>query len=205
ALRAAHRVYSRSAGRWPDLGENLRMPLFEFLETLLKGGSDVAPGMGDTESVRTIAVLLEGISPERARFLAAFAYLMARVAHADFHVSSEELDRIRETLQVRAQLPASQAEAVAELARRQTVHEGSTEDFLVTREFRRIATREEMLQLLDCLFAVAASHHSISVIEDNTIRQIASELNLEHREFIAIRSNYKDQLAVFQLDPPTMQ
>lgn len=181
------------------------MALFEFLEILLKGGSDVAEGIGDTESVRKIATLLEGVSPERARFLAAFAYLMARVAHADFHVSNEELERIRETLQTHAELPADQAEAVAELARRQTVHEGSTEDFLVTREFRRIATRQEMLQLLDCLFAVAASHHSISVVEDNTIRQIASELNLEHREFIAIRSQYRDHLAVFQLDPPAAQ
>ncbi len=181
------------------------MPLFDFLESLLKGSPDAASGTGDTESVRKIASLLEGLTPDRARFLGAFSYLMARVAHADFHVSDEELAQISGVLQRHSALPAEQAEAVAELARRQTVHEGSTEDFLVTREFRRIATREEMLQLLDCLFAVAASHHSISVVEDNSIRQIASELNLEHREFIEIRSRYRDQLAVFQLEPPTLQ
>lgn len=178
------------------------MPLFELLESLLKGGSDLPSGSGDTESVRKIVGLLEGLSAERARFLAAFAYLMARVAHADFHVSREELAEMREILEARGSLPPAQAEAVAELARHQTVHEGSTEDFLVTREFRRIASREEMLHLLDCLFAVAASHHAISVVEDNTIRQIASELNLEHREFIEVRTRYRDQLAVFQLDPP---
>lgn len=178
------------------------MPLFEFLESLLKGGADLPPGAGDTESVRKIANLLEGVSSDRARFLAAFAYLMARVAHADFHVSDEELASIREILETRGGLPPAQAEAVAELAKHQTVHEGSTEDFLVTREFRRIASREEMLHLLDCLFAVAAAHHAISVVEDNAIRQIASELNLEHREFIEIRTRYRDHLAVFQLDPP---
>lgn len=178
------------------------MALFDFLESLLKGGTQAAPGQGDTESVRKIAALLEGVSPERARFLAAFAYLMARVAHADFHVSDEELASIGGILEEHGELPPNQAQAVAELARRQTVHEGSTEDFLVTREFRRIATREEMLHLLDSLFAVASSHHSISVVEDNAIRQIASELNLEHHEFIRVRSRYRDQLAVFQLGLP---
>ncbi len=181
------------------------MPFFDFIETLVKGGPGPAGGPANTESVRRIALLLQQMDPDRARFLAAFAYLMARVAHADFHVSDEELGRMAEILQHHAALPVDQAEAVAELARQQTVHEGSTEDFLVTREFRRIATREEMLQLLDCLFAVAASHHSISVVEDNAIRQIASELNLEHREFIEIRSRYRNQLAVFQLDSPSVQ
>jgi len=181
------------------------MAFFDFLESFLKGVIEETPGSGDTESVRKIVALLDGVSPDRARFLAAFAYLMARVAHADFDVSDKELAHIRQILEVRGTLPASQAEAVAELARRQTVHEGSTEDFLVTREFRRIATRDEMLHLLDCLFAVAASHDAISVVEDNTIRQIASELNLEHHEFIVIRSRYRDKLAVFQLDVPSTQ
>jgi uncharacterized tellurite resistance protein B-like protein len=178
------------------------MPIFEFLESLLKGNPAPEPGSGDTESVRRIAALLQGLSSERARFLGAFAYLMARVAHADFHISDEELAHMREILELRGELPPDQAEAVVELARSQTVHEGSTEDFLVTREFRRIATRDEMLHLLDCLFAVAAAHHAITVVEDNAIRQIASELLLEHREFIEVRSRYREHLDVFRLDPP---
>ena len=174
------------------------MAFFEFLDSLLKGGASQANTVGDTESVRKIVELLEGTSPERARFLGAFAYLLARVAHADFHVSEEEISKMREILRERGGLPPSQAEAVAELAKQQNIHEGSTEDFLVTREFRRIATREEMLHLLDCLFALSASHGDVSVIEDNTIRQIASELNLEHHEFIQIRSRYRDNLEIFR-------
>ena len=72
----------------------------------------------------------------------------------------------------------------------------------MTREFRRIASREEMLQLLDCLFALSAAQDSISVVEDNAIRQIASELNLEHHEVIQVRSRYRDQLEIFQLGVP---
>lgn len=174
------------------------MVLFDFIDSLLKGASGSGSPMGDTDSVRQIARLLEGVSPERARFLGAFAYLMARVARADFHVSDAELAKMREVLVRLGGLPVEQAEAVAELARQQSVHEGSTEDFLVTREFRRIATREEMIQLLGCLFAVSAVEDSISVVENNEIRQIASELNLEHHEFIEVRARYRDQLEIFQ-------
>ncbi|MDZ7638977.1 MAG: TerB family tellurite resistance protein [Bryobacterales bacterium] len=174
------------------------MAIFDFIDSLLKGASGASSPVGDTESVRKIVRLLEGMSPERARFLGAMAYLMARVAHADFHVSEEELAKMREVLQTHGGLPEEQAEAVAELARQQSVHEGSTEDFLVTREFKRIATRDEMLHLLDCLFALSATEDSISVVEESAIRQIASELNLEHREFIAVKSRYRDRLEVFQ-------
>ncbi|MCC6264965.1 MAG: TerB family tellurite resistance protein [Bryobacterales bacterium] len=174
------------------------MAFFDFIDSLLKGASGAGTPVGDTDSVRKIARLLDGVDPERARFLGAFAYLMARVAHADFHVSDEELAKMRAVLMRKGGLPPEQAEAVAELAREQSVHEGSTEDFLVTREFRRIASREQMLQLLDCLFAVSAAQDSISVVEDNAIRQIASELNLEHHEFIQVRSRYRDQLEIFQ-------
>ena len=34
---------------------------------------------------------LDHMEPNRARFLAAFAYLLGRVAHADQHVSPEEV------------------------------------------------------------------------------------------------------------------
>jgi uncharacterized tellurite resistance protein B-like protein len=68
----------------------------------------------------------------------------------------------------------------------------------VTREFSRIATREEKLALLDCLFAVAAAEDGISATEDNEIRQIVNELGLGHPDFIAVRSRWKDQLTVLK-------
>ena len=63
-----------------------------------------------------------------------------------------------------------------------------------------MATHEQKLALLDCLFAVSAADTSISTIEDNVIRQIATELRLEHKDFISVRSRYRDHLAVLQ-DP----
>jgi uncharacterized tellurite resistance protein B-like protein len=79
---------------------------------------------------------------------------------------------------------------------------GGTENFLVTREFDRIATREQKLALVDCLFAVAAAEDGISTVEDNEIRQIVEELHLDHPDFIAVRSKWKDHLAVLKNLPP---
>ncbi|MGI9432999.1 MAG: hypothetical protein ACR2PQ_12335, partial [Myxococcota bacterium] len=50
-------------------------------------GSD---GPGDTETVRRIAARLERLPQEEARHLAAFAFVLARVAHADLEIDETE-------------------------------------------------------------------------------------------------------------------
>jgi hypothetical protein len=45
---------------------------------------------GDTETVRRIVRELDQLDPSRARFLAAFAYVLSRVAGADLKVSETE-------------------------------------------------------------------------------------------------------------------
>ena len=75
-------------------------------------------------------------------------------------------------------LSEEQARLFVGLAQARHQEEGGTESFLVTREFREIATPEQCRELLDCLFAVAAADGSISGIEEGQIRQIASELKL---------------------------
>jgi len=54
------------------------------------------------------------------------------------------------------------------------------------------------MALLECLFAVSASDESVSVVEDREIRQIASELKLDHQDFIKVRSAFRDHLAVLK-------
>ena len=44
----------------------------------------------DTDSVRLIAMKLDGMPPARARYLAAFAYLLGRAANATGHTSDAE-------------------------------------------------------------------------------------------------------------------
>jgi uncharacterized tellurite resistance protein B-like protein len=95
-------------------------------------------------------------------------------------------------------LPEAQALIVVQTAKMHNHLFGATENFLVTREFSRIATREQKLELLDCLFAVSAEEDDISRAEDNEVHQIASELGLEHREYIAARAAWKHKLKLLQ-------
>jgi uncharacterized tellurite resistance protein B-like protein len=158
--------------------------------------TDQAPS--ETETIRKIIQKLDQLEPERAKFIAAFAYLLSRAARADLDISPEETKVMERIVMERSRLPEEQAVIVIQMAKTQNILFGGTENFLVTREFNSLASHEEKMGLLDCLFAVASADQSISTVEDNEISQIADELRIEHRDFISIRSKYRDKLAVLK-------
>jgi uncharacterized tellurite resistance protein B-like protein len=151
------------------------------------------PASGDTETVRRIVAELRALDPERARYIAAFAFILARAANADLEISAEETARMERILQDLGHLPEAQAVLAVEIAKSQSRLSGGTENFLVTREFREVATREQCRELLDCLFAVSAADDSISGAEETQIRQTASELGFSLNEYVEIRSAWNDK------------
>lgn len=98
------------------------------------------PASGDTDTVRRIVVELERLVPALARYLAAFAYVLSRVAAADLHISAAETDEMVEIVKRLEHFPEEQAVLVVEVAKPQNRLVGGTEDFLVTREFRTVAS-----------------------------------------------------------------
>ncbi len=152
----------------------------------------------DTETVRRIARELDQLPPEVARRIAAYAYVLARVANADREISAEEGLEIEARIERVGGLPASQAALVAALARQRAAAVGSTEDYLVTRQFRDTSTREQRIALLSCLYAVAAADDRVAHVEDAQIGQIASELGLTHDELATARAAYRDKLSVLR-------
>ena len=151
-----------------------------------------------TETVRKIVHALDSMEPDRARHLAAYAYLLSRVAFADQNISPEETQTMERLVMQRGQMPEEQAILVVQMAKTQSLLFSGTENFLVAREFGKITSRDQKLALLHCLYTVCAADKSISTVEDNEISKIAKELQLSHKDFIAVRLNYRDQLAVFQ-------
>ena len=151
-----------------------------------------------TETVRKIVAELEALEPEKARYIAAFAYIMGRVAHADRKISADETQAMEEIVRKLAHLPEAQAVLVVEIAKSQNRLFGGTENFLVTREFAEISTPDQRQELLDCLFAVSAADESISSVEEVQIRQIASELGFSHREYVEARSVYSQHREVLK-------
>ena len=179
------------------------MSILEFLGLARphEGAPSERAASADTETVRKIVTALENMDPEHARFIAAFAFILCRVARADLHISPSETQIMERVVMERGNLPEEQAILVVQMAKTQSILFGGTENFLVTREFNKIATHEHKLALLDCLFAVA-SDEMISTVEDNEISRICSELQLSHDEFVSVRMNYRDQRSVLQKPAP---
>lgn len=175
------------------------MSILKFLGIGSAVGSPAASDP-DTEAVRKIIDELDHLPDERARFVAAFAFILSRVAHADMDISSEETAAMERIVVEHGALPEKLAIIVVQMAKTQSLLFGGTENFLVTREFNRIASPEEKVALLDCLFAVSSADREINSVEDRVIRQIADELLLEHRDYIAVRSRFREHLAVLK-DP----
>lgn len=156
------------------------------------------PPSSESETVRRIVSALDQLDPERAKYIAAFAYVLSRVAHADLDISEEETREMERIVMERGGLPEEQAILVVQMAKTQSLLFGGTENYLVTREFNKMATREQKLALLHCLYGVSSSDKSISTVEDNEIRKISRELQLSHQDFISVRLAYRDHLAVLK-------
>lgn len=155
-------------------------------------------GTGDTDTVRRIAGELDRLEPDRARYLAAFAYVLSRAARADLRISEAESLRMTDIVQRIGNLSDSQATLVVEIAKAQSRIFGGTEDFLVTREFRDISTAAQRAELLDCLLAIAAADAGISTAEESEIGKVARELGITHEEFITALQAWSSERTVLR-------
>jgi uncharacterized tellurite resistance protein B-like protein len=153
---------------------------------------------GDTATVRRIATKLESLDAEKAKYLAAFAYVLARLAHADLEIDDAETREIERAIRGLASLSEAEAALAVEIAKSQARLLGGTENYVVTREFRRISTREQRAELLQCLYAVAAADGTISSAESAEIVAIGEELGFTRSEANSLRGQYRDKLAEFQ-------
>jgi len=171
-----------------------------MLATLFRTlGLGSAESTQETETVAQIATVLSGVSPERARLLAAFAYLLGRVAFADHDVSADERAVMEARLATEADVSPEQAEHLVRLAVVATGSHGAAEDYQVAREFEALATREEKLQLLRALFTVSAQQ-GITTVEDTEISRIAGVLRLDRADVTALRHEFRDAINARRTD-----
>lgn len=161
-------------------------------------GTGGESGAGETETVRKIVRELEALPAGEARRIAAFAYILSRVAHADLDISEEETREMERIVTEVGHVPEAQAVLVVQIAKSQSRLFGGTENFLVTREFKDLATVEQRRELLDCLFAVSAADDSITGPEEAQIRQIAEELGFTHGDYIDARSVWSHKRSVLK-------
>jgi uncharacterized tellurite resistance protein B-like protein len=172
------------------------------LRRFLGGPAEEVPDRGgddrDTQTVRRIVARLEALPVDRARFLAAFAYILTRAASADLEISEAETRAIEKLVGGYGELPQAQAVLVAEMARTQSLLYGGTEDYLVTRQFRELSTPEDRLALLRCCYLVGAADDTITVAESDTLQEIARELDIDRAAVNAIRNEFAPKLSAIQ-------
>jgi len=175
--------------------KEVRVSILEWLG--LRPATDHG-SQAETEAVRKIADELDGLDRDRARYIAAFAYVLSRVAGADLDISEDETHAMERIVADHGRLPDPQAVLVVRMAKSHNLLFGGTDNYLVTRELSRIADRDRKVAILECLFAVSAADDSVSTVEDNTIRQIAAELLLERTDVVAARRLVREHLAVLK-------
>jgi uncharacterized tellurite resistance protein B-like protein len=171
------------------------------LRQLLGMDSTAQDEARDTATVRRIAAKLDELPVDEARFLAAFAYVLARVARADLDVSESETAKMSGLVREYAALTEAQSLLVVQMAKTQAITLGGTENYLVTRQFKELATREQRVDMLRCMFAVAAADQSVSHVENTEITAIGLELGFSGEEVASVRASYRDQLSVLKKSP----
>jgi len=148
----------------------------------------------ESAPLRETLEALDHLESDRARYLAAFAYLLGRVAHADQRVSPEETSAMEALVREHGQLSEDQAMVVVQLAKTSNLLFGGTANFLVAREFSTLATYDQKLGLMRCLFAVSAVDEAISTAEEGEIHRIAKELRIDHPDLVALRLAHQRHL-----------
>lgn len=146
----------------------------------------------ESATVRAILSQLEALDEPTARFIAAFAYVLARVAAADLEIDKEEEAAMERILLGLDAIEDEHVSLVLAIAREQARDHGGTEDYLATREFRNLSDRDGRIRLLRALLEVAAADGHVSEIESQEIVRIAGELDFDQDELKALRRDLRD-------------
>ncbi len=146
------------------------------------------------DGLRSLLERLEKLEPARARYLAQFAYLLGRVAHADQHVSAAETQLMERLVAQEGALPEEDAAVVVGLAQTSNRLFGGTENFIVAREFGAATSYDQKLALMRCLFALSAVEGNISILEEREIQRIARELRVDSADVTRLRLEYRRHL-----------
>ena len=153
---------------------------------------------GDTATVRRIVAKLESMPTEQARLIASAAYTLARAANADLDISDEETAAIERELQSSEAIDEATAVLVTEIAKLQAKTVGGTEDYVVTREFKKLADDAQRIAIVRACFAVMAANGTISAEETGTINEIADELDIDADVLRSIRAEYHEKFSSVQ-------
>lgn len=114
--------------------------------------------------------------------------LMARVAYADMNICENEESLISESLKTWFKMDEKDAQSLAALCVEEIVDLAGIENHLYCLPLRESLSEEERFKIVESLFAIAAADENVENHENEEIRHINKALLLEHKHFIAART-----------------
>ncbi len=149
----------------------------------------------DTAALRRIVAQLQELPAEERKFIAGFAYVLGRVANADMTIAPEEVSQMERVVKAIGGLPEAQAVLVVQIALNHAMLYGGTDDYVITREVSRTATREQLERLLRAAFTVGAADQTINAEESAELDEIGAELGFTDAEVRAMRAEFKESFS----------
>lgn len=127
------------------------------------------------------------IPEEKLRKLCLAGGLMARIARVSAGVTEAEVSAMVDSLQAGWHTTAEEANFVIAVAVSDTAADLDT--LHLTNRFIKVCTRQECVEFLDVLFAIATVDGEASFDEIEEIRRIARGLNLPNNQFVRAKLN----------------
>jgi len=142
--------------------------------------------------------ILEDASDQEITYVSAFSGLLGRVAFSDLEISDEEISKIKKILKKTTALSEDKIDAISEIVQTEIKALAGLENHLYTAQINEIASKKQKEEIMVSLFLVAAADKNISFEENEEIRVISKALGFTHRDFVDIRSMFKEYLSSLQ-------
>lgn len=153
---------------------------------------------GETERIRGISSELDALPGDSRRFISGYAYVLARVARTDPGFSDAERETMERAVIEVGGLTEPQAALVVQVARSLGLLYGATEDYVITREFARVASPQQREALLRTGFVVSAADDNVTGTEVAELNEIGAELGLTSAEVDRVRGESLGRLTSYQ-------
>ena len=165
-----------------------------FLQKLLGGAaseSKPAGALGEALSAK-----LASFAEVEQQYIVCLAGLLSSVAHRDFEVCTSEKEAIESLLATHTELQGDLVGKVTELTLSHGQDLAGVEDYKYLRLLNELLSLDERKGVIRILFGVAIANDDVSAEEEHHIGLLARDLKVERRDFIAIRNEFKEFIAV---------
>jgi uncharacterized tellurite resistance protein B-like protein len=129
------------------------------------------------------------------RIVTAVAGLLAKIAYADGHYSTQEETAIQKELSRVHGLSQAGVDAICGLLADQIGRVALLGDHDWTRDLRELADRELRLEVLEVLVEMAVADQVLKHDEQTQLRRIAKALSLTQDEYNAVQAKHRDKLS----------